>query len=364
MSAQEEERNILLVFQVPLKTSHNPRWSMFGASSSPLLTPSDSAFSLPASSPLFSGVVFPGWGQPTAGPTPPATSFLFGAGSTSCWGQPAAAPPTSPATPSFLAGSAVGWGQTDTSSPPPAAGFTFGASSAADWGKFGMSSAPSSSAPSSGFGAAAGWGPSPPTALSSAAGPASGAGGLSSWGGQSMPACSPSAAMFQASGAPASGQVAAGPMSPSTRPFFAAAGQAGGHSFSFAAAQGSPFGAARMAGPAGAGPSALPFSRVNAPPPRGVDHAQLGVTEARGPFLGAPGTTRLELDPLAAIRCTVQHYLTSDDGLLVEEDIAGVRATMDRVYSRARRQGSLVVDRDANGRSTAPGHQPDLWFFR
>lgn len=104
----------------------------------------------------------------------------------------------------------------------------------------------------------------------------------------------------------------------------------------------------------------------------GVDHAQLGVTEPHGPMSNLPSDfTDLEIDPNAAIRCTVQHYLVTDKGSISEADVAEVRHTMDKIYGAAKVEGSLVVDANADKRSTAPKNRwlnkphlgSGLWFL-
>lgn len=126
--------------------------------------------------------------------------------------------------------------------------------------------------------------------------------------------------------------------------------------------------------------SARPVKMGAPPPPRGAtrsfdantalrsaaqgsDQAQLSVGEAHGDFNFF--TERVALDPDAAIRCTVQHYLVTDEGKLGDEDFARMRRTMDAVYAGAERTGSLVVDADARERGTAPrASAPPFWFFR
>ena len=122
-----------------------------------------------------------------------------------------------------------------------------------------------------------------------------------------------------------------------------------------------------------------PRLRAAAPPPppgraavsfRGADHAQLGITEPKGPFKGAPGRSKLELDPKAAIRCTVQHYVVTDQSSLAEAEMAEISSAIEDVYRSARAQGSLVTDADASSRATAPSNlfaqgaiPQNLWFW-
>ncbi len=99
--------------------------------------------------------------------------------------------------------------------------------------------------------------------------------------------------------------------------------------------------------------------------PKGTEHAQLGFGKSHGKFEGAPDAMTFEIDPDAAIRCTVQHYLVSDTGKLTEADIVGIKETIDKIYGSGDKQGSLVVDADRHQRSTVPkgagrGHH---WFF-
>ncbi|RYF39336.1 MAG: hypothetical protein EOO38_23450 [Cytophagaceae bacterium] len=94
----------------------------------------------------------------------------------------------------------------------------------------------------------------------------------------------------------------------------------------------------------------------------GTDHAQLGVGKPQGAFLTT--SQRLEMDPDAAIRCTVQHYLTTDQGTLSDDDLASIRQQSDAIYASAVARGSLVTDQNSFKRKTAAkASDKRFWFF-
>jgi len=88
----------------------------------------------------------------------------------------------------------------------------------------------------------------------------------------------------------------------------------------------------------------------------GTDHAQIGHTAPVGQFHPYHGD--LIFDNEAAIRGTVQHYVVTDRPSLRKSDVAEMASFIDSVYEGANRQGSLVVDDDAETRATAPQHGP------
>ena len=91
-----------------------------------------------------------------------------------------------------------------------------------------------------------------------------------------------------------------------------------------------------------------------APLMRSRKQAQRALLEPSSCFSrsGVKGWERL-LDPDVVLRCTIQHYLVTDEGSLADADVAGVRRTVDAVYAQADRTGSTGVDADASTRSTA-----------
>jgi hypothetical protein len=94
----------------------------------------------------------------------------------------------------------------------------------------------------------------------------------------------------------------------------------------------------------------------------GTDHAQLGIGKPHSAFPEMP--RQLEMDPDAAIRCTVQHYLTTDQATLSDADLADIRQQFDAVYANAVARGSLVTDQDSLKRKTAPkACDKRFWFF-
>lgn len=74
-----------------------------------------------------------------------------------------------------------------------------------------------------------------------------------------------------------------------------------------------------------------------------VEAVVVGHAEVGGRFLELERRD-IERDPRFPIRVTVQFYRATSNGVISEEDMAEVRATLDRVYTDADYIGSLVTD--------------------
>lgn len=81
-----------------------------------------------------------------------------------------------------------------------------------------------------------------------------------------------------------------------------------------------------------------------------VEDAIIGHGAAEGPFTELHGLD-IERDPRFPVRVTVQFYKATSNGVVTEQDIADVRARIDRVYADASYVGSLVTE-GHTGRST------------
>jgi len=114
--------------------------------------------------------------------------------------------------------------------------------------------------------------------------------------------------------------------------------------------------------PALHGPAMPTYNTTAARENLGTDHAQLSVSAANGPVQYWSG--RVQLDVNAAIRCTVQHYLVTDEGTLSEADLVGVKDQLAAVYAGAVSVGSLVTGDGNPFRKTAARFQDRrFWFF-
>jgi hypothetical protein len=84
-----------------------------------------------------------------------------------------------------------------------------------------------------------------------------------------------------------------------------------------------------------------------------VEVAVIGHGPVEGPF-SELGHLPIERDPRFPIRVTVQFYRATATGVVTAEDIAAVRAQIDRVYRDADYVGSLVTE-GFTGRPTETG---------
>jgi hypothetical protein len=90
-----------------------------------------------------------------------------------------------------------------------------------------------------------------------------------------------------------------------------------------------------------------------------VERAVLGHGEDLGPFREIGGL-RLERDPRFPVRVTVQFYRATSNGVIGEQDLADVQASIVRVYRDADWVGSLVVPESERDRRR-PTHWTGAW---
>jgi len=93
-------------------------------------------------------------------------------------------------------------------------------------------------------------------------------------------------------------------------------------------------------------PSMAPMSRGGSD----VENAVIGHGDTEGPFTELHDLA-IERDTRFPVRVTVQFYKATSNGVVTAQDVADVRAQIDRVYADASYVGSLVVD-GYTGRST------------
>lgn len=108
-----------------------------------------------------------------------------------------------------------------------------------------------------------------------------------------------------------------------------------------------------------------------------VEEAVIGHGRVEGPFTEVDGL-KIERDERFPVRVTVQFYKATSNGVMSENDIAGIRAQIDRVYADADYVGSLVTGgetgrpteyegpgthgRAASKASDQPKFQPPTWW--
>jgi hypothetical protein len=99
--------------------------------------------------------------------------------------------------------------------------------------------------------------------------------------------------------------------------------------------------------------SAAPAAEPSARRPGGsdVEQAVLGHGQELGPFREMGGLS-LERDTRFPVRVTVQFYRATSNGVVSDQDLAGVAHTIQRVYANADFVGSLVVPQGQRHRPT------------
>lgn len=94
-----------------------------------------------------------------------------------------------------------------------------------------------------------------------------------------------------------------------------------------------------------------------------VENAVIGHGELEGPFTEIDDLP-IERDPDFPVRVTVQFYKATSNGVVSENDLAEIKAQIDRVYDQGDYIGSLVTD-DSTGRITeydGPKVEPADWW--
>ena len=82
-----------------------------------------------------------------------------------------------------------------------------------------------------------------------------------------------------------------------------------------------------------------------------MEQAVIGFGADQGPFREMNGR-RLVRDERFPIRVTVQFYKATSNGMVSDDDLRGMKAEIDRVYSNADYVGSLVVPSGYRSRPT------------
>lgn len=94
-----------------------------------------------------------------------------------------------------------------------------------------------------------------------------------------------------------------------------------------------------------------------------VENAVIGHGELEGPFTEIDDLP-IERDPAFPVRVTVQFYKATSNGVVSENDLAEIKAQIDRVYDQGDYIGSLVTD-GSTGRVTeydGPKVEPADWW--
>lgn len=102
----------------------------------------------------------------------------------------------------------------------------------------------------------------------------------------------------------------------------------------------------------------MPMPSAAAPGGSDVEDAVIGHGDTEGAFVELHGLD-IERDPRFPVRVTVQFYKATSNGVVTEDDVADVRAQIDRVYEDAAFVGSLVTE-GHTGRSTEWVPEPAL----
>jgi hypothetical protein len=94
-----------------------------------------------------------------------------------------------------------------------------------------------------------------------------------------------------------------------------------------------------------------------------VEEAVIGHGKVEGPFTEIDGLD-IRRDPKFPIRVTVQFYKATSNGVVNEEDVAGIAAQINRVYRDRKYVGSLVVDGPTGRPTEYEGDkvQPPWWW--
>jgi hypothetical protein len=92
-----------------------------------------------------------------------------------------------------------------------------------------------------------------------------------------------------------------------------------------------------------------------------VEQAVLGHGENRGPYREGHGG-RLIRDTRFPVRVTVQFYKATSNGVVSDQDLDGIAASLGSVYEHADFVGSLVMPEGDRMRPTAWANVPSQWF--